>query len=873
MTFIVRMALREIRASWQRLLFFFVCLAIGVASIIAIRSVIQSVRGTLSGEARALLASDAMVTSDRPWTEHVLKTLDAERQAGRILARSEAVELPTIVRPTDPSRTTSRMVELRAVQAAFPFYGTLVLEGRPYSHDLLKGRGVLVRPELLPQLGVSVGDSVQIGTQRFEIRGVIASEPGRRLGAFTLGPRIFIDHADLPSTGLLAFGSRANYQMLLRVPDPLLEPVTTELRSVFANEFVRIRHYRRSEDQIGENLTRAENYLSLVGLVVLILGGIGVSSVTRVFVQQKVRSIAILKCVGSTTAQVLGVYMTQVLLLGLAGSALGVVLAASIVAAVPSLAGELASLLPIDYGLRASAIAQGLAVGMLVSILFSLVPLLEVRHVKPSLLLRQDVPPPARFDWLKWGVTAAVAATLVAVASWQAGSVEVGLLLSAGFVATAFVLHLAGLALVRAIQPLRHSRSFALRQAVIHIARPGNQTKVILLAVGLGTFFILGVRGLQANLLRDFAVQVGPDAPDMFLIDIQSDQRDRLATFLDEANGEAAPPRIMPTLRARVVGLEGRDVTLESYQAVRGRGLSREYTVTYRPHLEKNEEVTEGEWWDDTPVSGEAEVSIEERIAEEIGENDGPGQSGGRGDRAERPVTSRLAGTGERIRIGDRMRFDVLGRIITARVVSVRRVDWQDFRAGGFMFVFRPGSFGNAPHTFVSSLQGPRDPNARALMQASIAAQFPNVSVVDLREILNTIQEIVNNVTLAVTVVGALVLFSGALILIGAVSMTKFRRVYEAAILKTLGASSRLIATMLVLEYGVLGAIAGAVGALGAIALSWAVAYYALDLPWEPAPALTVTGIVGTSIFVAAVGVFASLDVLRHKPLATLRAE
>jgi putative ABC transport system permease protein len=219
------------------------------------------------------------------------------------------------------------------------------------------------------------------------------------------------------------------------------------------------------------------------------------------------------------------------------------------------------------------------------------------------------------------------------------------------------------------------------------------------------------------------------------------------------------------------------------------------------------------------------------------------------------------------------MQFDVLGRIITARVTSVRRVDWQDFRAGGFMFVFRPGSFDGAPHTYISALQGPRDAAVRARMQADLVSQFPNVSVIDLREILQTVQTIVNNVTLAVTVVGGLVLLSGGLILVGAVSMTKFRRVYEAAILKTLGASSRLIAAMLVLEYGVLGAIAGTVGALGAIVLSWAVARYALDMPWDATPAITIGGIIATSVLVAAIGVLASLDVLRHKPLATLRAE
>ena len=868
MTFILRMAVREIRASWQRLLFFFVCIAIGVGSIVALRSVIQSVRATLSGEARALLASDAMVTSNRPWTEPVLDRLAVEERDGRVTARSHAVELPTMVRPAGREDAPTRMVELRAVEAEFPFYGQLTLEGQPYSHAVLEGRGVVVRPELLAQFGLQVGDTLQIGTDEFEIRAVIAAEPGRRLGTFTLGPRVFIDLADLESTGLLAFGSRASYQALLKVPGEALDPLVDDLRRAFANEFVGIRHYRRSEDQIGENLTRAENYLSLVGLVVLILGGIGISSVTRVFVQQKLRSIAILKCVGSTSSQVLAVYMTQVLLLGFAGSALGVAIAAAVIAAVPSLAGELAAMLPVDYGLTAAAVWHGLAVGMLVSILFSIVPLLEVRHVKPSLLLRQESGPPGRFDALKWGVTGAVGAALVAVASWQAGSVEVGLLLCAGFVATAVVLHLAGLALVRAVQPLRYARSFALRQAVLHIIRPGNQTRVVLLAVGLGSFFILGVRSLQANLLRDFAVQVGPDAPDMFLIDIQSEQKDRVAGLLDEANGAAPAPRVMPTLRARVVGVDGQNVDLDSYEEVRrGRGLSREYTVTYRSHLEANEEVIAGDWWEDAPSTGEPEVSVEEGIADRVLFDPGSGRRGG-------PGTRDPAGReGGRIRVGDRMRFDVLGRIVTARVTSVRRVDWQDFRAGGFMFVFRPGVFDEVPHTFIASLQGPREPADRARMLSTLVAQFPNVSVIDLREILQTVQGIVNNVTLAVTVVGSLVLLSGALILVGAVSMTKFRRVYEAAILKTLGASSRLIAAMLILEYGVLGAIAGTVGATGAIALSWAVARFALDLPWEATPVITITGILATAVFVAAVGVLASLDVLRHKPLATLRAE
>jgi putative ABC transport system permease protein len=536
--------------------------------------------------------------------------------------------------------------------------------------------------------------------------------------------------------------------------------------------------------------------------------------------------------------------MGQILLLGMAGSLLGVALAGLALAGVPSLVGDLTAMFQVDYGLTMPAVVQGLGVGVLVSVLFSVVPLLEVRLVKPSLLLRQDIPPAPTFDWLKWTVTACVAAALVGIAAWQAGSLNVGLMLSAGFVGTAAILQLAGALLVRAVQPLRHSSSFALRHAVLHIARPGNQTRVILLAVGLGAFFILGVRSLQANLLRDFAVQAGENAPDMFLIDIQTDQREALAAFV-AGEIHKAPPALIPVLRARVVGVEGRQVELESYEQVRGRGgMGREFTVTYRPQLEANESLVAGSWWDASPTTGEAEVSIEEGFLERV-----------------------------QLEVGDRMRFDVLGRIVTAKVTSIRRVDWQNFRAGGFMFVFRPGAFDGAPQTFIATLQGPVDSDARAKLQAGLVSRFPNVSVIDLREVLQTIQGVVRNVSTAVTVVGALVLLSGVLILVGAVSMTKFRRVYEAAILKTLGASGRLIATMLVVEYGVLGAIAGVVGALGAIALSWGVARYALDLPWDPTPEITIVGVLATTVLVAVIGVLASFDVLRHKPLSTLRAE
>ena len=855
MSFIATMTMREMRASWKRLLFFFICLSIGVGAIVAIRSVIQSVRAVFDGEARSLMSADATIWSNRPLTAEVTQKIDDRlRAAGASSIAS--IELGTMVRPAERPGN-ARMVELRAVDEGFPYYGELKLEGQPFDYSLLRDSGVLVRPELIAQLGLTVGDGLMIGNHRFTIRGVIESEPGRRLGAFSLGPRVFVSTADLPKTGLMAFGSRATYARLLKVPDSRLDQLVQQLRDDFRNSFARIRSYKATEDDIGEDFTRAENYLSLVGLVIVILGGIGVSSVTRVFVAQKIRSIAILKCVGGRSWQLLAIYMAQVMMLGLAGSAFGVVLAWAAIRAIPStLAAAATPGVIVDYGLTVPAVVQGFGIGFLVSVLFSMVPLLDVRHVKPSLLLRSESTP-RRLDVLQISVAVLVAAGLVALTVWQAGSLRVGLVVAVGFVVTALVLHVAGIVLIKAITPLAETQWFPLRHAVLQLSRPGSQARIVLLAVGLGSFFIVGVRSLQQNLIDEISVNVSTESPDMFLLDIQQDQVNGVRDLLNKYKQPGTEVRLLPVLRARVVGVEGQEISLENYEDVRGRGsLAREYTVTYRPNLERNERVVAGAWWGDAatgtgaPGSSPAdqlvagEVSIEESIRERF-----------------------------HINPGDTMRFDVMGRTVSARVASVRHVEWSDSRAGGFMFVFRPGIFDNAPHGSISFFRGPDDSYTRGRLQTQLVSLYPNVSVIDGREMLNAIRTVIDNVTLAVTVVGTLVVFSGLLILIGAVAMTKFRRIYEAAIFKTLGATRGMIASVLLLEYGVLGALAGTIGSLGAIALTWGISRFALDIPWRALPLVSASGIAISAVLVAVVGVAASWEVLQRKPLATLRAE
>jgi putative ABC transport system permease protein len=391
------------------------------------------------------------------------------------------------------------------------------------------------------------------------------------------------------------------------------------------------------------------------------------------------------------------------------------------------------------------------------------------------------------------------------------------------------------------------ARWFPLRHAVLSLGRPGNQTRVILLAVGIGSFFVIGVRSLQANLLQQFSLELGASGADMFLIEILPAQVADVRTFVEARKApDAAEPRIIPVLRARVTGVRGHATNLDSYEDVRRQGpLSREFTITYRDHLEDNEKVVDGRFWT-SPVSGGdmPEVSVERGLHERA-----------------------------HVDVGDVMRFDILGRVFEARVSSIREVQWEDARSGGFMFVFRPGPLDKAPQTFIAILKAPPDPAERGRFQRDLVTRFPNISAIDVREILATLQQAVGNITLAITIVGAVALVSGILILAGAVAMTKFQRVYEAAILRTLGASTRMLAAMLALEYGALGLLAGLVGAGGAIALTWGVSRHVFDIPWRPAPGLAAIGAVVTMLLVGIVGVTSSYDVLRRKPLGTLRAE
>ena len=842
MKFILNLARRELRASWRRLLFFFLCIGVGVGSIVALRSMIQSLNRAVAGEARALMTADAQAETTREWTAEALAKIERVARPPLAEARTETIEAPTMLRPADPAREGALMVEVKGVDAGFPLYGEFLLEeGRRFDFSLVERGGAVVAPLLLERLSLRVGDRVMLGEKEFEIRGVTRQEPGTS-GGFRLGPRVFVARAELESAGLTGFGSRARRKILFRAGEGRMDQLVRELRAELGNNVVNVRSYRDSEESLGEQFSRAENYLSLTGLVVLVLGGIGVSSVTRVFIEQKRKSIAVLKCVGATGRRLTAAYLAQVLTLGAAGSVLGILLAKAALLFVRARFSE--SLPPnLSYELQPGAVAQGLALGLLISLLFSALPLLRIRRIRPNMLLREvEEDAPRRWlDLWRAGVAGLVLAGLVFLTSWQAGSLRVGVIFLLGLGATALVLYAAAWLLVLLVRRARGLGTFAVRQAINSMHRPGNQTRVIVLAVGLGAFLVLSVQSLQTSLLDEFDVARRGNLPNMYLIDVQKDQVEGVRELVAGAAGGRA--ELIPTVRARIAAVNGREIDLEAagVRGERGR-LGREYVVTYRPRLEYNETVVAGQFWDETP-SAEPEVSVEE------------GMRGAGG-----------------IDLGGTITFDILGRKLTARVTSVRRVDWRNSRTG-FLVLFRPGALDNAPQTFVGAVDGPTAEPERSRFQRAIVDRYPNVSVIDVADIVRGVGRILSNITLAVSFIGGFVFLSGALILVGSIAMTKFQRVYEAAVLKTLGARRRVLLTIMLTEYGLLGLVAGVVGAAAANGLAYAVARYVFEVGWAFSPGLNAAGVVATVLLVGAVGAISSLDVLTRKPLAILRGQ
>lgn len=839
MRFLLRLTFYEVRSSWRRLIFFFLCISLGVASVAGLRSLIGNLTRAVAIDARQLMTADVEIGSASSLTPIDIEKIEAVISGSSIVdGRNEVLTTASMARVVGkPGNSNLRFVELKGIEPPFPLVGDFRLSnGSPFDFGLLEDRGTVVSRILLEELGIGIGDRISIGEAEFTIRATIDDEPGGTSG-FRLGPRVFIAKKDFATAGILRNSSRIRYRLLYRTtedPRPLVEALRTALKGTT----IQVQSYRETQENLSEQFERSENYLSLTGLLILVLGGIGVWNVARAFVEQKKKTVAILKCLGASGTRVVLVYLLQILLLGFAGSLIGICLAQGVL----WFAGWFfAADLPANMSrsVSFSSAVQGLVLGVLVSLIFSALPLLQIMNIKPKLVLRDENNSRLRLDKVKLAIGAAAIALLLVIAIWQAGSITVGGIFLCGLAAASATLYVAAVILTLLLKKVRRVRSFALTQAVNSLYRPGNQSRLVLLAVGLGAFVVLAVQFVQLNLTREFDLTRNGALPSLFFVDVQKSQVDGLRSIVKTSTGEE--PELTPTVRARIAFINGKPIDLQKGEMRQQQGqIGREFAITYRAKLEPNETITKGGWWADSE-DNVPEVSVEEGMAERL-----------------------------KLDIGDSITFDISGRKITARVSSVRRIDLRNTRTA-FVFVFRPGTLEAAPQTFAGTVIQRLPATDRQRLMRTLIDEFPNIQIFDIGDILATVQRLVNNIALAVSVIGGFVVLSGILILIGSIALTRSQRVYENAILKTLGADRRTLAIILTAEYGLLGSIAAIIGTSTAVLLSWAMCRFVLDIRWEPDPGRLVLGCVITTLVVVATGTFASFDLLFRKPLQTLR--
>ncbi len=841
MTFILKMAWRDSRASRRRLLLFSLSIVLGVAALVAIGSFRDNLRRAVADQSKGLLGADLAVTAREPIPEAVRARLAA-------LGGEEAREVSfssMIVLPSRGGQT--RIVQVRAVEGGFPFYGQAVTTPAGAFAQLRQtGGGAVLENTLLAQFGLRVGDPVRIGEATFSIAGALEKIPGESPAVAMFAPRVYLPMAALASTKLIQPGSLVRYRNWYRLPagaDP--EALVRELRERFSAQrlgYDTVEHRRRD---LGRALENVHAFLSIVGFVALFLGAIGVASSVHVYVRQKVGTIAMLRCLGATAWRSFAIYLVQGLGLGVVGAVLGAAFGLGVQWALPAL---FRGLLPVDAEVFVSwrAVLGGMGAGLVICVLFTLLPLLSIRRVSPLLALRAGYGerPPARDPW-RWALLALIGAAVLGFAlaqttRWQRG-VGFALGLAAGLGILAGVARLLAWA-ARRWFPRR--LPYVWRQGLANLYRPQNRTVLLLVSLGLGTFLVLTLYLARESLLREFRASTGNDRPNLLFFDIQDDELPGLRAVV---RAQAADERQeAPIVTMRISALQGRpveDFLREHNGRIPAWTLRREYRSTYRDRLTDTEKVVAGTFIGRVdPGTAVVPVSLEEDLAQEM-----------------------------HVRIGDEITFDVQGVPIRTRVASLRTVEWQRLQPN-FFVVFPEGVLESAPKFHVMAVRVRSIAQSAAVQQAVVRA-YPNVSAIDLGLVLQVFDDIFSKVALVVRFMAAFVVATGVIVLAGAVLTARFQRIHESVLLRTLGATRRQVRQIMLVEYSVLGVLAAATGSVLAVGANWLLMRFVFEAGFAAPPLLLLAAVTAVTALTLATGLVSSRGICEHPPLAVLREE
>ena len=841
-----KIAWRETRASSGRFLFVILAVAAGVGALTGVRGFSRAFHTILQRDARGFMAADLSVRTFALPTQAQTKVMD--RLAEKGVRRTQVTETLTMASPAGGGNPL--LISVKAVDPnVYPFYGEVKFNPPQSVQSALQPDTVAVADGVLLRLNAKVGDTIRIGGQPFRISGEVTAEPDRMTGSINVGPRVMISRDGLARTGLLIPGSRAAERFLFKVPAamPILT-VRNELRNAFREGL--IADYTEAHPLIEQGLRQSTTFLSLVSLVALVIGALGVATAIQAHLQQKMDSIAIMKCIGAKSAQVLRIYIMQTIGLGLVGSAVGIGVGSLVQLVFPIFLERYFHITSMPRFDAVSAL-QGLLVGVLTVLLFTIPPLLGIRYIRPALIFRREMAAPRQSigQWWKRTASSVISALLIlgfvgALAAWLSDNARTGRYFAFAIAAAMAALALVAWLLLRGLRIVsRHLPRRAgpiVRQGIANLYRPGNHAGAAVMALGVGVMFTVTIWIVQRGLLQDIVRTAPPGMPNVYLLDITATNRDAVYDLLAKQPGLEAKPELLGAVSMQMQSIDRVPVERDKMQGF-ARRYSRTVSVSTAPEKPRFTQVVSGAWWAAGTHPAVPEVSVAETAARVL-----------------------------KLHIGSVIVWTSSQKTFTSRVVSIHKSESVRLTAR-IEFFFTPGALDGLPAIYYGGVRA--RPDVVAGIQKAVYDRFPTVTVINMADVLETIQSIVDQISVVVRFISFFSILAGAVILASSVAGTRFRRLREVVILKTLGATRRRIAQIFSVEFFVIGTVAGLMGGLLAGGFAWLVLNRLLRADAKPDLVPMIVSVGGTALLAIVTGWAASFRTLGQKPLEILRDE
>ncbi len=826
-----RLARRELRGGTRGFRIFLACLILGVTTIAAVASLNHSISAGLSRDGKVLLGGDVDL---RLSSREINADQRAEFKANATL--SHVSELRAMV----DGNKQRLLVELKAVDDLYPLVGQVEMTPVQPLENAFADNGAVVDQTLLDRLDIKVGDQLKIGKSEITVRAALKKEPDRIASVINFGPRVLISETTLENTELLQPGSVVRHHYRLTLNDGLNAPdYINRLKAEFPEAGWRIRTPDKAAPGVENFIDRLALFLSFVGFTTLLIGGVGVSAGVRDYLDGKIATIATFKCLGASSDIIFKTYLIQIMILTTIGTAIGLVLGA----AIPFLADSLASgFFPVrpEGKIYPGALWAAAGFGLLTVLTFALWPLGRSQRVAPIALFRDKITPITaqpglRFKLFSWGS----AVLLIALTISTAHRMDYAVIFVVVAALVLGILKLAGKLTVSLSQRLPHVKKTALRLAIAALHRPGTTAPAVILSLGLGLSVLVAVSQIDQNLRGQISEELPKQAPSYFFIDIQNEQAYEFDKKLETLEGTANYKRV-PSLRGRITEIDGVDVDLvkvasQSQWAIRG-----DRALTYAAEPPEGSKIIAGEWWDKN-YTGEPLISLDAGLAQGFGVN-----------------------------IGDSLTLNVLGRNVTATISSLREINWKSMRFD-FAIIMSPGLLEYAPHSHIAAIHV--EPDVERLVEKSIAKDFPNVSIIRVKEALDSARTLMDGISSAIGVAASLTVLAGVLVLGGAMASGRERRTYEAIVFKVLGATRSRMVQAYVIEYGVLGLLTGTISAVVGTMASWGVITYLMHMDWQFYPTTVAITLTLCLILTIAAGFIGTWTALGQKAAPHLRNE